>query len=209
MAEQLPTETVSDARLAELAGAYWPDGAAVFGSEIRACLQELQRLRSSGGAKTKLECTGCGDPPGTDHFQPICSKFEQQDDGEGRVSAYCAACGHSSDCHEPVSISPEPSDSPLVASDAFIAAFKREPTSPADSAWMNGYAAGRRSPEPSAARTIVNAQAEDEGLWFRPQTVGEDMLQKALRRLHAAVESPSGEPSEIPDLPKQSKNGGW
>lgn len=29
----------------------------------------------------------------------------------------------------------------LLAGEAFVAAFKREPTSPADSAWMNGYEA--------------------------------------------------------------------
>lgn len=39
-------------------------------------------------------------------------------------------------------------DSPLAAGDAFVAAFKREPKDPADLAWMNGYAAGRRAPEP-------------------------------------------------------------
>ncbi len=42
-----PTEGVSDARLAELAGAYWPDGAAVFGNEIASCLKELQKRRDT------------------------------------------------------------------------------------------------------------------------------------------------------------------
>lgn len=37
-------------------------------------------------------------------------------------------------------------------------------------------------------RRIVDEQAEDEGLWFQAQTAPEAYLQRALRRLHAAVE---------------------
>lgn len=37
-------------------------------------------------------------------------------------------------------------------------------------------------------RKIVDEQACDEGLWFVPVTITEDILQRALRRLHAAVE---------------------
>lgn len=36
---------------------------------------------------------------------------------------------------------------------------------------------------------IVNEQAEDEGLWFVTQTATEDYLQRALRRLHEAIEN--------------------
>ena len=35
---------------------------------------------------------------------------------------------------------------------------------------------------------VVNEQAEDEGLWFIPDTVGEAYLQRELRRLHAVIE---------------------
>ena len=35
---------------------------------------------------------------------------------------------------------------------------------------------------------VVAEQAEDEGLWFVPQTAPEEYLQRALRRLHIAVE---------------------
>jgi TRAP-type C4-dicarboxylate transport system substrate-binding protein len=35
---------------------------------------------------------------------------------------------------------------------------------------------------------LVLEQAEDNGLWFVPQTITEDYLQQALRRLHDAVE---------------------
>lgn len=35
---------------------------------------------------------------------------------------------------------------------------------------------------------IVEAQADDEGLWFVAQTAPEGYLQQELRRLHAAVE---------------------
>ncbi len=35
---------------------------------------------------------------------------------------------------------------------------------------------------------LVNKQAEDEGLWFITQTVGEAYLQKELRKLHYSIE---------------------
>ena len=35
---------------------------------------------------------------------------------------------------------------------------------------------------------LVNAQAEDEGLWFIEEYAPEAYLQDALRKLHAAVE---------------------
>ena len=50
------------------------------------------------------------------------------------------------------------------------------------------------APAPSAAQTLVNAQAEDEGLWFAAQTAPEAYLQEALRKLHAAVEHDAKEP---------------
>ena len=37
-------------------------------------------------------------------------------------------------------------------------------------------------------RRLVDAQAEDEGLWFIAETAAEAYLQQELRRLHAAVE---------------------
>lgn len=59
-------------------------------------IRELKRRASSGEPSAKLVCiAGCE--------RPICSNFQKQDDGEGRVDTYCAACGHSSECHEPVS----------------------------------------------------------------------------------------------------------
>lgn len=36
---------------------------------------------------------------------------------------------------------------------------------------------------------LVNAQAEDDGLWFNAKTAPEAYLQQELRRLHAACES--------------------
>ena len=36
---------------------------------------------------------------------------------------------------------------------------------------------------------LIDAQAEDEGLWFVAQTAPEAYLQKELRRLHAAIEA--------------------
>lgn len=53
------------------------------------------------------------------------------------------------------------------------------------------------SQEATGARAVVDEQAEDEGLWFDAETVGEELLQQALRRLHAAVEDGAPhEPSE-------------
>lgn len=40
----------------------------------------------------------------------------------------------------------------------------------------------------SKAMEIVDQQAEDEGLWFKPKYCTEDYLQIALRELHDAVE---------------------
>jgi len=40
----------------------------------------------------------------------------------------------------------------------------------------------------SAIRTVVDAQAEDDGLWFIAATAPEAYLQQELRRLHAVVE---------------------
>jgi hypothetical protein len=38
------------------------------------------------------------------------------------------------------------------------------------------------------ALEVVKEQAEDESLWVHPETIVEDHLQRALRRLHAAIE---------------------
>jgi hypothetical protein len=37
-------------------------------------------------------------------------------------------------------------------------------------------------------RAITDQQAEDDSLWFAPRYITEDILQRALRRLHAAIE---------------------
>lgn len=38
------------------------------------------------------------------------------------------------------------------------------------------------------AREVVDAQAEDDGLWFIAETASEAYLQQELRRVHAAIE---------------------
>lgn len=43
----------------------------------------------------------------------------------------------------------------------------------------------------ASLRELVNAQAEDDGLWFVAQTAPESYLQHELRRLHAAIEGES------------------
>ncbi len=51
-------------------------------------------------------------------------------------------------------------------------------------------------------RAVVNEQAEDDGLWFVPETITEDYLQRALRRLHAVIEGKSPEQCAIEALAK-------
>lgn len=57
-------------------------------------------------------------------------------------------------------------------------------------AWCAARATIPASPvvDDSSLRGIVNAQAEDEGLWFQAQYASEAYLQQELRRLHAAIE---------------------
>lgn len=43
---------------------------------------------------------------------------------------------------------------------------------------------------PADIKALVDAQAEDQGLWFLTPTAPEAYLQKALRTLHAALETP-------------------
>ena len=52
-------------------------------------------------------------------------------------------------------------------------------------------------------RKIVKKQAEDEGLWFKPQYITESYLQEALRKLHAIIEgdfSPFWFKEDFPEL---------
>lgn len=67
--------------------------------------------------------------------------------------------------------SPEPSESPAAAGAAFAAEFKREPTSPSDCAWMNGYAAGRRAPEPAGGHgnPCPNCEQNEVGTFHADQ----------------------------------------
>jgi hypothetical protein len=44
-----------------------------------------------------------------------------------------------------------------------------------------------------AIKAVVDEQADDDGLWFIPVTITEDILQKALRRLHAVIEGKTPE----------------
>ena len=62
----------------------------------------------------------------------------------------------------------------------------------------DGYDAARKRviellTEKVAVKAVVDAQAEDDGLWFEAQTAPEAYLQAALRRLHAAIETPNVE----------------
>lgn len=37
-------------------------------------------------------------------------------------------------------------------------------------------------------KAVVDEQAEDESLWAKPVYISENYIQRALRRLHAAIE---------------------
>lgn len=63
--------------------------------------------------------------------------------------------------------------------------------------------------ERDAALAVVNEQANDAGLWFVPQTVTEDYLQRALRRLHEAVEGKSAAICAIDALLKDKAVQSW
>lgn len=52
-------------------------------------------------------------------------------------------------------------------------------------------AADPRAERMAEIEGMVNEQANDPGLWFVPQTITEDILQRALRRLHVAIEGKS------------------
>jgi hypothetical protein len=51
-----------------------------------------------------------------------------------------------------------------------------------------------------AIKAVVDEQANDDGLWFIPVTITEDILQRALRRLHAVIEGKSPEQCAIETL---------
>jgi len=79
-------------------GALTIDALAADNAALRA---ELAFARSTGDEvadSAALQCTGC-----VGVTKPICGHFAEKDDGEGRVSHYCATCGHSNECHEPAS----------------------------------------------------------------------------------------------------------
>ncbi len=51
-------------------------------------------------------------------------------------------------------------------------------------------------------QVIVQEQAKDEGLWFVAETAPEAYLQKALRRLHEAIEGKTAKECAIESLQK-------
>ena len=51
-----------------------------------------------------------------------------------------------------------------------------------------------------AIKDLLAEQANDEGLWFEAETAAEAYLQRALRRLHAAIEGKSSKQCAIETL---------
>lgn len=74
-----------------------------------------------------------------------------------------------------------------IAPDTISIRFQR-PITDAEAERFSRAFVALLTPEPGAARALVNEQAEDEGLWFEAVHASEAHLQRALRDLHAAVE---------------------
>jgi hypothetical protein len=66
-------------------------------------------------------------------------------------------------------------------------------------------AALRGQMDEAAIKAVVDDQANDDGLWFIPVTITEDYLQRALRRLHAAIEGKSPQQCAIETLVRLGK----
>ncbi len=65
---------------------------------------------------------------------------------------------------------------------------------------VNEPIGGMATGDAPSAYKLVLEQAEDEGLWFKAQYITEDYLQRALRALHAAVETDASKPSLSPEM---------
>ena len=61
----------------------------------------------------------------------------------------------------------------------------------------------------ATAMSLVNIQAEDEGLWFKAKTAAEAYLQQALRELHGAVEADPVEGGPVAWDPKLESRMWW
>lgn len=175
-----PTETVSDERLRELAVLAYLGLPDEFRKDVHSALTELQRLRSSGGASG---CGHHGYISQSRALEMVAQLGDRKPTETGEYTmgwntaiefAVNVLKGIPSTAPEPRAAldelhqmdqdmlgkrSPEPSagasERPAAAGAAFADEFKREPTSPSDCAWMNGYAAGRRAPEPSGKYAMM------------------------------------------------------
>lgn len=49
----------------------------------------------------------------------------------------------------------------------------------------------------AAIKSLVDEQANDPGLWFKPETCAEAVLQRALRQIHAVIDGKSPEQCAI------------
>lgn len=56
-------------------------------------------------------------------------------------------------------------------------------------------------------RALVDKQAADPSLWFQHRYITEDILQRALRTLHAAIEGVSPEAAALAALTETSEEG--
>jgi hypothetical protein len=77
-----------------------------------------------------------------------------------------------------------------------------------DSALSRAAEASPRPAVRSEALRVVAEQSEEEYLWFIAKTPGEEILQIALRRLHAAVEGKSQEECAIAALSELARRMG-
>ena len=54
-------------------------------------------------------------------------------------------------------------------------------------------------------KTLVDAQAEDEGLWFKAENISEAYLQQALRKLHEVIENKTSQ-ERVQEILEEVKN---
>ncbi len=80
------------------------------------------------------------------------------------------------------------SEAKWVADRLWTALSRRVATLQRVTAEAQSMARAQQRDGTQALRLLVNAQASDEGLWFKAETAPEAYLQQELRRLHAAIE---------------------
>lgn len=99
--------------------------------------------------------------------KPICGRFSEQDDGEGRVDTYCAECGHTRECHETIATQPPEARLPdsldeIRARNQHAAERGNLTQAEFDTAWLLNYSAQPPCAECERLRTGLQLIVKDE-----------------------------------------------